>query len=349
MQQQVVRSRVNNPERLSLNSDHDTSNPAQPTFYSFQNNLPTPILDPKRCQMIRATIPNAQVNIPDYQLVFWYYHSTTGTPTSDPNDLFCVRLLPQWYVEAGQYASPPAVNTFFNSPNDLVTALNQSATQDDATDNPYWGGSDVTFAWDGVNNQITFQGLAANEFYSPAGYADPNVLDAIAGGGKGQILINLDGTVKVPQPQISGYTLNLRVGYAMSGLCPGKMGVAAKATTWFLANTANTYFPDATDIPADSYPNLVYTTNIYLYASFITNSSLTSDNRHNLLAVVPVDSAPLGVTNYICATSNLLTKLSQTIQSVVIEMRDDAGQPYELPDNAQVSLEVSFSYMDKGF
>jgi hypothetical protein len=163
---------------------------------------------------------------------------------------------------------------------------------------------------------------------------------------KGVIKYDIQG-VKVVQKFVPGYTLNLRVGYSMSGQCPGKMSIA-KATQWPLANVANEWFTGV-PVPVDSYPNLVYTNGVSLLASFITNSSLTSNNYHNLLAVVPVDSVPLGITNYICATSNLLTKLSQTIQTVQIQMLDDAGQPYELPDNAQVSLEVSFSYQDKGF
>ena len=57
----------------------------------------------------------------------------------------------------------------------------------------------------------------------------------------------------------------------------------------------------------------------------------------------------LGINNYIAATSNLLTKISQTITNITVEMRDAADQPYLLPDSAQVDIEVSFSYRDKEF
>jgi hypothetical protein len=346
-QQQSVRSRVNQPERVSLRSDDDTTNTNAPTFSEFQNNLPTPILDAKRCQLIRATIPNAQVSIPNYQLAFWYYRvGAEAAPTAA--DLYCVRLFPSWYVDPGTLGFVPSINKIYNSPTEFVAALNLAADDDDMTDNPFYSNTDITFSYDATTNTITFQGTEATEYYSPAGWNDPNVIAAMNGtAAKGVIKIDIQGT-KVPQKFVPGYTLNLRVGYSMSGQCPGKMSIAA-ASNWVLANVANEWFAGDIDIPVDSYPNLVYTNGISLLASFITNSSLTSNNYHNLLAVVPVDSVPLGITNYICATSNLLTKLSQTIQTVQIQMLDDAGQPYELPDNAQVSLEVSFSYQDKGF
>jgi hypothetical protein len=55
------------------------------------------------------------------------------------------------------------------------------------------------------------------------------------------------------------------------------------------------------------------------------------------------------VNNYVAATSNLLTRLSQTINNITVELVDDANQPYLLPDSAVTTLELSFSYQDKNF
>ena len=33
-----------------------------------------------------------------------------------------------------------------------------------------------------------------------------------------------------------------------------------------------------------------------------------------------------------------------TIQQITIQMRDDANQPFTLPDNGQVNLELAFAY-----
>ena len=133
----------------------------------------------------------------------------------------------------------------------------------------------------------------------------------------------------------------------MSGNTPGRQSFANGNRLY--ANIVNVAFPGGTAVPVDSFPDLVYTNSVALYASFTTGASLTSNNRHNLLAVVPTQTISLGINNYIAATSNLLTKLSQTINNVTIEMRDAADQPYILPDNASVDLEVSFSYQDKIF
>jgi hypothetical protein len=100
-------------------------------------------------------------------------------------------------------------------------------------------------------------------------------------------------------------------------------------------------------IVADSYPNLVRTQCIYFYSNIAVASAMGSNNRHNLLAVIPVNSPALGVSNYTALTINFLTKVANdSIQNISIEMLDDANLPYTLPDNAQVNLEIAFKYCD---
>lgn len=394
-QQQVVRSRVNQPERLLIRSDDDTTNANQPGFYQFQVNLPTPVLDPKRCQIIRTTIPNAQLQLPDYQLVFYYYSLATATTVPTFANLRMVRLFPSYYQAPTGLAYTPTKNRFISDPNDLVTLLNVAAAAggDSAVVNPGWVSGDVTFAYNATTKQITMTGNTANRFYTPAGYADPLVIAQQSpqtgsawvantvyapgtyvqnggnryitfGGSDGTAVFNTDGAftqlyqpivcpqynnnaLSFVQPQVAQYTLNLRLGYAMSGITAGRQSFAGGNNLY--ANIVNVAFPTGTAVPSDSFPDLVYTNSVALYISFITSSSLTSNNRHNLLAVVPMQTVSLGVNNYIAATSNLLTKLSQTINNVTIEMRDQADQPYILPDNASVDVEISFSYQDKAF
>lgn len=347
-QQQAVRSRVNQPERLLIRSDDDITNQSQPGFFQFQVNLPTPVLDAKRCQIIRTTIPNIQLQIPDYQLVFWYHRLATATTAPSALTLRAVRLFPSFYQAPAGLAYTPTKNRYITDPNDLVTLLNLAAAAggDAVAANPFWTAGDVTFAYNATTKQITMTGTAAGVFYTPAGWNDPFVNAAIAG----QTIICPrydNAALSFPQPLLQNYILNLRVGYAMSGIAPGRQSFAGGNPLY--ANIVNVAFPNGTAVPADSFPDLVYTNSVSLYISFLTSSSLTSNNRHNLLCVVPMQTISLGVNNYIAATSNLLTKLSQTITNVNIEMRDAADQPYILPDNAQIDLEVSFSYQDKAF
>ena len=133
----------------------------------------------------------------------------------------------------------------------------------------------------------------------------------------------------------------------MSGLARGIQSFAAGLTAY--ADITNVAFANTVTVPVDSFPNLVYTNTVSIYLSFISGASLTSNNRHNLLAVIPVQAGSLAVNNYIAATSNLLTRMSQTINNITVELVDDANQPYLLPDSASVTLEISFSYQDKNF
>lgn len=394
IQQQAVKSRVNQPERLLIRSDDDINAPNQPGFYQFQVNLPTPVLDPRRCQIIRTTIPNAQLQIPDYQCVFYYYSLATATTAPTFANLRMIRLFPSYYQAPAGLAFTPTKNRYITDPNDFVALLNASAAAgDSAVYNPGWVTNDVTFAYNATTKQITMTGNTANRFYTPAGYDDPLVIAQMStqtggawvanrvyppnsyvqnGGNRyiafqgsaGTAVFNTDGAwtqlyqpitcpqynnvaLTFAQPQVPQYTLNLRVGYAMSGLCKGIQSYGAGNNLY--ANVVNVAFPNGTVVPVDSFPDLVYTQTIALYISFLTSSSLTSNNRHNLLCVVPMQTVSLGVNNYIAATSNLLTKISQTISNVIVEMRDQADQPYILPDNAAVDIEISFSYQDKVF
>jgi hypothetical protein len=181
------------------------------------------------------------------------------------------------------------------------------------------------------------------------GYADPILATVLNGTATSLITMpnanNVSNTTF--QPQQPQYTLNLKVGYAMSGISQGVQGFSAGNVVY--ADTTNVAFANTVTVPVDSYPNLVYTNTVSIYLSFISGASLTSNNRHNLLAVIPVQSGSLQVNNYIAATSNLLTRLSQTINNITVELVDDANQPYLLPDSAQTTIELSFSYQDKNF
>jgi hypothetical protein len=346
-QLQGVRSRVNKPERVLIRSDDDTTQSNQSEYFQFQVNLQTPVLDAKRCQIIRTTIPNIQLQIPDYQLVFWYYSLPTATTAPSDATLRAVRLYPSYYQAPSGFTTFTK-NRYITDPNDMITLLNVAAgaNGDAVTRNPYWVSSDVTFAFNATTKQISFTGNTAGRFYTPAGYNDPIVLAAIAG----QTIVcpRFDNSaLTFPQPVLAEYTLNLRVGYAMSGNSKGAQSFGTGNPLY--ANIVNVAFANAVAIPSDSFPDLVYTNHVALYASFTTGASLTSHNKHNLLCVAPVQTISLGVNNYVAATSNLLTKLSQTINNVTIEMRDSADQPYLLSDSCSVDLEVSFSYQDKPF
>lgn len=337
----MLKSRVNQPDRALIRSDDDDSNFSGQSFYQFSVNLPTPILEPKSADIVRVTIPNANINIPDYQLTFWYYNLASATTIPGTSELKCVRLYPSTWREPAGYTTFSR-NRYFTDPADLVAALNAATTQDDATLNPNFQSGDITFSYDPVTKRISFTGNTAGRFYSPAGYADQRVTAAMAN-------IRLPAyngtsayTQSFPQPFAPGYTLNLRCGFAISGLSRG-----VNAFTGGNQRNANsTNVPEANGIAivSDAWPNLVYTNSVYLYTNIINGSSSCSNNRQNLLCVVPVNSAPLGITAYQSSMATDMLKVSGTIQNITIEMRDDADQPYFIPDSASCNVEIYFTY-----
>jgi hypothetical protein len=85
---------------------------------------------------------------------------------------------------------------------------------------------------------------------------------------------------------------------------------------------------------------------VYIYADITSGSGLGSGKQHNLLAVIPNNAAPLGVIQYVAATLTWLTKVPSNIYEILLDLRDDANQALPLPDNAQVNVELAFSYHD---
>jgi len=173
----MLQSFLNQPDRISLNSEDDPNTKADGDFARFTIQYSTPVLQPRQMALLRATIPFVSLQVSDYQLCFFYYgglSTATTTPTADK--LRCIRLFPrQWQLGATAGTNMRWCNT----PADLVTLLNTAAgtSGDNTTNNPYWVVNDVTFSYSTTTNQITFNGngSAGSGYYCNAGYADPNV------------------------------------------------------------------------------------------------------------------------------------------------------------------------------
>ena len=343
----MIRTRVNNPERVFLNSSDDPRTTSNIGFSDFTCTYDTPILGAKKVMMLRSTIPNAQVNIPDYQLVFWYYSLPTATTAPADAYLRAVRLYPSDYQAPAGFTTYTK-NRYFSDPADFVNQLNTAAAVagDDATYNDYWVAGDVTFAYNATTKQITFTGNTAGRYYAPAGWNDPNVIYAQTTNAGGMAMPNYSGVGTTDQEQVVGWTLNLRVGYAMSGFSRGTPYNVGATTNPLYADLTNTAYADGTAVPVDSYPNLVYSQCVYLYSNIVAGVSLGSNKQHNLLAVVPSNAPQFGVIQYTALTVNMMSKMVDTIYEISIDMRDDANQPFVLPDNAQVNIELAFVYTE---
>ena len=140
-------NRLNQPDRVSVDSFMDTTTQTNGQFYTFVNHAPnTALVGAKKIHLLKATIPYIQLPLPSYQLVFYYYKLPNATTVPSANYLKAVRLYPY------DYTPPPAFtafykNEFFQTPQDLVGALNlaSSAGGDSVTYNTLWTTADFYY------------------------------------------------------------------------------------------------------------------------------------------------------------------------------------------------------------
>lgn len=335
-------NRVNQPDRISVDSFMDTTTATNGQYYTFVNHAPnTALVGAKEVTLLRCSIPYIQTSVPNYSLVFYYYAVASSTTVPTSAALRAVRLYPSDYTPPSGFIEY-TLNRFFQSPQDLVDALNEAATVGDSTSyNSLWVSNDVVFTYDSDLNQIYFTGQDAGLSYCSAGYNDPNVKAS-------QITTavrtyNFDTTTS-RQPFSLGYTMNLRCGFAMDGVNRPR-GSGTNFVSNLCANLTGTPFPSTAGVYADTYPNLNYTGSIYLYSNIVANSGFGSVNKKNLLGVIPVDVPVGGVISYTGHSAPAYArKVASEIYSVDIEVRDEANEPFLIPDSANINVEISVLY-----
>jgi len=336
-------NRINQPDRISVDSFMDTTTVTNGQYFTFVNHAPnTALVGAKEVTLLRCTIPYIQSSIPNYQLVWYYYKLPTATTIPSSTYLRAIRLYPTDYVAPTGFTAF-TMNAYFATPQDLVDALNAASVTggDSVTYNTIWTANDVTFFWDTAANQINFVGTDPSSFYTSAGWGDSVVQASQA---SSDIVTYNQDTTTTRQPYVLGYTLNLRTGFAMDGVNTPR-GAGNNLVSNKCAQLTGRPYAGAINIYADTYPDLNYTGNIYLYSNIVGNSGFSSVNKKNLLTVVPVDVPLGGIIQYVGhSTPAYARKVASEIYSVDIEMRDDANQPFYLPDSANVNIELSILY-----
>jgi hypothetical protein len=210
-------------------------------------------------------------------------------------------------------------------------------------------------------------------FYISAGYNDPNVyaaqqnLQLATQDNDYPIVFNSTG-----QPYKQYKTLNLRLGFTWDGNSrtvpdQGNYGSVPSSKFTLLnrfrplpaytpplpspvytpgVGDPNPSFAYYTQDYTAEYPaNLVYTSIVNLYADIVGGStSDSSDSGQGYLASVPMATGTLGVSFYTPTIYNALTKISDQIYQIVIEMRTENGDLFYLPNSAIVSIEFTLTY-----
>jgi hypothetical protein len=198
-----------------------------------------------------------------------------------------------------------------------------------------------------------------NYAYLIAGYSDPNIpikaaqLQTQSARGTSGLYTDT-GLPNIPgQPYIPNETLALRLGFTYDGLIATKSGVPSQVQYMFYRpvptvqagiSYTSPYSASYTYV-ADTYCDLVRTNIVSIYTDIVGGSTMNSDGQgNNLLACIPVNTANLGVAFFQTTLDNKLTKVAEHFDEVNVEMRDDYGQPYSVPNSAVVSLEIALSY-----
>jgi hypothetical protein len=349
------------PERVSINSRIS----AQPTsaaylyqtqnFSRFSNNFKTPLFHVKSMDLLRTTMSLPIPSIPNSQTTFFYYRiPIVGGGDYSPNyaaltvaNMKIVRLLSTYTYSPSNYTAAAAAtygfNGNFNEYSDLVTTLNKSCAADPNASSlgSYFVAGDISFSLDEISQKIIFTGNNAKDvngrpqyYYVPVGFSDPNLPAFQAA---------LQAILPFPLLQFqTNYTLNKRLGFLWNGV-----NVADEAISFMYpapnfvslpwTNYRNLYW-------AETFANLVYTQNVFLYCDVMGGSTQDTNLPDNLLAVIPIDKAQLGVQTYQSSMSCPLTKMVKNMYEMSISMKTDTGEDLWIPVSGFVNIEFALTY-----
>lgn len=95
---------------------------------------------------------------------------------------------------------------------------------------------------------------------------------------------------------------------------------------------------------ADAYANLVYSSIVNIYINAISSSSVDTQKDINLVAITSMNCANLGVAFWSNYVDNPLLKVKGDLYSLVIELRDEFGDPFYLTNNAVATLSFKATY-----
>lgn len=318
-------------------------------------------LPPDRIYWKQTTLPADQTRPNYYDL--------------NPYHLYYVYLAPTYFYPNDYLDNKPNYfNRTFRDYQDLVDALNFCMGQPQGNTNAPV--DDITFQYSPVLNKIIMvplaTELAADYYYLPCGYEDPNIAAfmqdtgtsahfTIYFGGPGGTAYAPSDLAFTPQS-----TLNTRLGFTWNGRFQNVFSVANPWSDpsffnifyWYMRKTdpilTAVAGPMITEtITANSYGDLVNTSCVRIYADFTfgsTQDSLGSTNstnvpiREGLLSIVPVNTNNLGVGFYQNNFNNALTKIPKNITEIGIAMLTDQGLPFYLPNSATVLLELAVEY-----
>ena len=294
-------------------------------------------------------------------LDYWIlYPNSFGLAQRDIKYLHYIRLLPSTVqpdllINGG---SPDLTVFGFNKQfpdyDALVEELNNACTNDplEATaenEDPFsftFVENQIRFKLSARYNRILFEGLDTFLTYLPVASDDPLWQEVAAPELAARDTVNLTnpvaffppGAIAVIQPYIRYRNLNLRLGFTYANYPVGVNFLS------MLRPYPNTDLDEDYDHLAPGYADMVQTSCVHLYTDITGGSTIDSIAEKALLGSIRLNTAPLQVGFHSLPLNNPLTKISNQIYEIYIEMRTDAGQPFYIGNNAIVSLEFILTY-----
>lgn len=346
---------LNRPDKITLDAYSDatieyTGNSG--VYSKFTNRLITPIINAKGIQVLNANFINSSLQLNDYSLMFFYYSNASITAIRTAANLRCVRLLPYNYIPFSGFTAFTR-NAYFNSVQELVAALNVASKTggDSTTYNPRWTANELTFSYDAAARKVSVVGNGTN-FIAPAAADDPLIADFLNNTGsftnQRPVMYGHNATASTYaaatlQPFVVGYSINARLGWAMSyynrGAWWGATSQQGCATATGVPHNANV-------IEADTNPILLGVQNVNVYVDIVAGSGLDSRNQKNLAASIPIEVAPLHINSYtLSSVEQPLISCPTEIYEITCELRDDNGQPFPQPPsfNTQISFSIYYA------
>ena len=335
---------LNRPNRLTLNAFSDP-NRAGSQYSRFTNTLKNPILGAKGCQLVNANFVNSslQLNDENGQLMFFYYTSATQAGIRAQANLRCIRLLPSWFVPYAGFTAF-TINKYFNTGTELAAVGGDSSTY-----NPIWVAGQVTFSFDTTTREFSILGNGT-DYIAPAPRDDPFVLDQLRGTTDATKRIKMNAinssntyATATFQPFTENMTMNARLGYSLSfsarGVFWGSTSQVGCATSSGVPSNSN-----SVAVAADTLPILLGVQNVGVYLSISTGGGMDAFKK-NLIASIPIDAAPYAINSY---TTNSVEVPSLStpneIYDVTVELLDDSGAPYLIPNNMNTQIGLVLYY-----
>lgn len=342
---------LNRPDKITADSFSDKSLATMGNnayFSQFTNQLNTPILNVKGIQLLRASFINPNLPLNDFngELMFFYSRNTTTAIPANGTTIKVIRLLPSWYVPAASFTAFTKNKVYANA-TDLVAGLNAAAGAggDNATYNPNWVASDISFAYDTNTKKISITGSTATNYYAPLPADHPAVIAYMNSSSAPRMnALGFSGSyaAALPQPFNVGTSMNSRLGFAMKYLNRGVFW----SSTAVLGCATSTGVPqvNGTATEADSFP-VLGEQNVNIYCNVIAGSGNDSGFNKNLLATIPIDAQPLSVNSYTLSSVEKPAKsVANEIYTLQFSFTDDAGNPMFFYNNMNINLELNLYY-----